>query len=246
MKTFIILVLILLSTFAEAYDNSQSKQDTAQRIKENFNIQVDWETNSLSNLINMESKLSTAKRINDNYGLSLNWKTTSLSDLINIESKISTAIRIKKNHNITFNWKEKSLTELIDAESRISTAKRLSKSLGKTIDWSKFSLLQLIEAENKLNQKTYQKKPNYNYQRQSISRPIQTSSVIESSIDGEFEGWEGETIIKLMNGQIWQQTEYYYEYMYAYMPSVIIFNSHGMPKMKVEGIDKAVGVEQLK
>jgi len=41
---------------------------------------------------------------------------------------------------------------------------------------------------------------------------------IESQIDGDFEGWEGDTIIKLMNGQIWQQTEYYYYYTYSFMP----------------------------
>ena len=45
--------------------------------------------------------------------------------------------------------------------------------------------------------------------------PPQT--VVESQIDGDFNGWEGETIVKLMNGQIWQQAEYHYEYHYAYM-----------------------------
>jgi len=73
-----------------------------------------------------------------------------------------------------------------------------------------------------------------------------TQKVIESRIDGDFEGWEGETVIKLMNGQIWQQTEYYYHYHYAYMPSVLIYRSGGRYKMKVDGIDKAVGVTQLK
>lgn len=70
--------------------------------------------------------------------------------------------------------------------------------------------------------------------------------VIETQIDGAFEGWEGETIVKLMNGQIWQQTEYHYHYHYAFMPDVLIYSSGGGYKMKVEGIDKAVGVRQLK
>lgn len=35
---------------------------------------------------------------------------------------------------------------------------------------------------------------------------------IESEIEGEFNGWDGETIFKLTNGQIWQQAEYDYEY----------------------------------
>jgi hypothetical protein len=56
-----------------------------------------------------------------------------------------------------------------------------------------------------------------------VSEPA--GSVIESKVDGDFEGWEGETIIKLLNGQIWQQTEYYYHYHYAYMPDVLVYRS---------------------
>ena len=70
-------------------------------------------------------------------------------------------------------------------------------------------------------------------------------SVIESQIEDDFEGWEGETVVKLMNGQGWIQTEYYYEYHYAYMPDVLVYHSGGGWKMKVEGIDKAVGVKLL-
>lgn len=72
------------------------------------------------------------------------------------------------------------------------------------------------------------------------------NEVIESQIDGDFEGFEGETIIKLMNGQIWQQSEYYYHYYYHFMPKVMIYNTGTGYKIKVEGIDKAVGVVKLK
>ncbi|WNM58218.1 hypothetical protein [Candidatus Nitrospira allomarina] len=71
-------------------------------------------------------------------------------------------------------------------------------------------------------------------------------NVIKSQIDGDFEGWEGETIVKLLNGQIWQQTEYWYHYHYSFMPSVLIYNQGASYKMKVEGIDKAIGVVQLR
>jgi len=85
---------------------------------------------------------------------------------------------------------------------------------------------------------------------ESIEDASQTApaspSVIESQIDGDFEGWEGETILKLMNGQIWQQSEYHYHYHYAFMPKVLIFKSGGGYKMKVDGIEKAVGVRRLK
>lgn len=68
---------------------------------------------------------------------------------------------------------------------------------------------------------------------------------IHAQIDGDFNGWEGETIVKLTNGDIWQQSEYYYHYIYTYMPNVIISNSPTGYKMKVDGIDKEVGVIKL-
>ena len=37
-------------------------------------------------------------------------------------------------------------------------------------------------------------------------RDLAAASVIETQIEGEFECWEGETAVKLMNGQIWIQT----------------------------------------
>lgn len=73
-----------------------------------------------------------------------------------------------------------------------------------------------------------------------------TQDIIETQIDGDFDGWEGETIIKLINGQIWQQIEYYYEYSYAYMPDVLIYKTGSRYKMKVDGIDESVEVSRLK
>lgn len=73
-----------------------------------------------------------------------------------------------------------------------------------------------------------------------------TSDVIESSINGTFNGWDGETVVKLMNGQIWKQSVYLYEYHYAYMPDVLIYKSASGYKMLVDGTDEAVSVERIK
>jgi len=81
---------------------------------------------------------------------------------------------------------------------------------------------------------------------QTQDRQAPSAKVIESQVDDDFEGWEGETIVKLMNGQIWQQSEYYYHYHYAFMPEVLIYWTGDEYKMKVEGIEKSVGVIQLK
>ena len=72
-----------------------------------------------------------------------------------------------------------------------------------------------------------------------------TGSVIESRVDGEFKGWEGDTIIKRVNGQIWQQSRPYYHYHYAYTPKVIVYSSGGIIKMKVDGVDEAVSIALL-
>ena len=64
--------------------------------------------------------------------------------------------------------------------------------------------------------------------------------VIESRIDGKFEGWKGNTKYKLTNGQVWQQSQYKYEYKYAYRPEVIVCNINGSYIMSVEGTHSAV------
>ena len=71
-------------------------------------------------------------------------------------------------------------------------------------------------------------------------------AVIETQIDGDFEGWDGETIWKMENGQIWQQSSYSYHYHYASDPKVLIYRSGGGWKMKVDGDDETVDVKKLK
>ena len=79
----------------------------------------------------------------------------------------------------------------------------------------------------------------------ALEGAAQPRGVVESQVDGEYNGWEGETIVKLMNGQIWQQTEYHYTYHYAYSPKVLVYPSGGGWKMKVDGTDQVVGVTRL-
>ena len=76
---------------------------------------------------------------------------------------------------------------------------------------------------------------------------LQPTSVIETRIDGTFNGWTGETVWRMTNGQIWQQTSYGYHYHYAYRPEVLIYQSSSGWKMKVDGDDEdGVLVRRLK
>ena len=59
---------------------------------------------------------------------------------------------------------------------------------------------------------------------QSEAVPVrQITDVIESQINGEFKGWEGETAYQLTNGQVWKQSTYSYEYTYIAQVAAIEF-----------------------
>ena len=73
-----------------------------------------------------------------------------------------------------------------------------------------------------------------------------SGQVIESQIEGTFNGWDGDTVFKLTNGQIWQQSSYAYTYHYAYRPDVMIYRSGSGYKMKVDDVDDEISVRRLK
>jgi hypothetical protein len=80
----------------------------------------------------------------------------------------------------------------------------------------------------------------------SESTAERTATVIESHIEGDFEGWSGDTIFKLDNGQIWQQDLYAYKYHYAYHPKMLIYKDGGRYKMKVDGVEESIVVKRIK
>jgi hypothetical protein len=69
---------------------------------------------------------------------------------------------------------------------------------------------------------------------------------IESTLIGDFNGWEGETIFKLDNGQIWEQAEYDYNYSYSYRPDVTIYQTSEGCRMKVEDEDETILVRRVR
>ncbi len=70
--------------------------------------------------------------------------------------------------------------------------------------------------------------------------------VIESQIDGEFNGWSGETIFRLTNGQIWQQSSFAFHFHFAFRPRVWIYPVTGGYRMQVEGDTETVAVRRLR
>jgi hypothetical protein len=70
-------------------------------------------------------------------------------------------------------------------------------------------------------------------------------NTIQTNIQGSFNGWDGNTIVQLENGEKWKQSSYAYSYSYAYNPEVIIYESDYGYKMKVDGNDEIIDVEKI-
>jgi hypothetical protein len=64
---------------------------------------------------------------------------------------------------------------------------------------------------------------------------------MRSQVEGAWTGWSGDTIVKLTNGTVWRQAQYYYRYQYKYRPHVII--DGGM--MYVDVMPKAIKVRKI-
>ena len=64
---------------------------------------------------------------------------------------------------------------------------------------------------------------------------------MKSRVEGEWTGWDGDTIVRLANGSVWRQAEYHYRYQYKYRPEVIVDGN----RMLVAGMTKAVRVRRI-
>ena len=70
--------------------------------------------------------------------------------------------------------------------------------------------------------------------------------ITDSRIDGDFEGWDGDRVFELPNGQKWQQVRYRYRYRYRYSPRARVYNKGGRYYLEVEGMDEAIEVRRVR
>jgi hypothetical protein len=65
------------------------------------------------------------------------------------------------------------------------------------------------------------------------------AGVYRGEINGEFTGWQGNSVYELMDGHIIKQAEYTYDYTYSYNPEIMIYEEHGVLKCHLvdENID---------
>lgn len=243
----------------------EARLNTVARVKQNHGLSFDWKTNSLLQLSDTEARLNTVKRIKANHGVEFDWQKTSLLELTDAEARMNAAKRIAGATNQPVDWSKHSLEDLLRMESGATQRNSNSDSrvlpfdvLFPSASQNAMGIQKLTDSEKQALHKHVedllvtaaqagaQQQPKSSQTTPPVAGSPVQSTVIESKIEDDFEGWEGETIVKLLNGQIWQQTEYYYHYHYAFMPEVLIYRSGAGWKMKVDGVDRAVGVTQLK
>lgn len=121
----------------------QSKYDASQRLRR-LGYDVDWRTNSLTDMLDAESRIGTANRL-ARLGHKVDWRTSSLTDMLDAESRIGTANRLARL-GYKVDWQTISLADMLDAESRIGAANRLKRK-GISVDWRNYSLTQLLNME---------------------------------------------------------------------------------------------------
>lgn len=71
----------------------------------------------------------------------------------------------------------------------------------------------------------------------------QEERAIETRIEGDFDGWVGDTVFRLQNGQVWQQTSPSAHYLFAIAPKVVI--SPAPHRMRVDGLTAEISVRRL-
>ncbi len=60
-------------------------------------------------------------------------------------------------------------------------------------------------------------------------------------VENDWNGWDGDTIVELSNGQFYRQSEYHYEYMYAYRPQATLDGG----VLHVDGMSCGVRVDEI-
>lgn len=69
--------------------------------------------------------------------------------------------------------------------------------------------------------------------------------LLRSVIINEFHGWTGNAVLRLANGQVWQQSAYLYEYHYAHRPEARLVDNGGETLLYVDGLTQPAVVRRV-
>ena len=71
------------------------------------------------------------------------------------------------------------------------------------------------------------------------------TEIMFSNVSGSWEGWSGDTIVRLVNGEIWEQVGLGLSLSLGLGNEVFVYQKNGMYYMAVEDEDEAVAVSRL-
>jgi hypothetical protein len=140
-----------------------------------------------------------------------------------------------------------------DAKSLFDSTTLFSKMNGvlkrgtvlKTSNHHFYEINDKIEQKIRLDQsmiKVYKEGKKYTISIAGIDRLLycrKLEDVIESNIDGDFSGWDGNTIFNLTNTQKWQQDSPTGTiFVNLFKPAVMIYSTPEGFKMKIAGVDE--------
>ena len=66
----------------------------------------------------------------------------------------------------------------------------------------------------------------------------------DSYINGAFKGWTGSGVYELVDGSVWIQAAYNYDYQYMYRPKARIVVDGGRQYLEVEGMKDRIEVRR--
>jgi hypothetical protein len=85
----------------------------------------------------------------------------------------------------------------------------------------------------------------YAEQAQKLVPVTQVTNYVKSCITGTFNGWSGDTVFPLCNGQVWIQATFAFQFHFAFRPNVLIYWDGSQYLMKVDGVDGTIAVTRV-
>lgn len=70
-------------------------------------------------------------------------------------------------------------------------------------------------------------------------------TAIASRINGDFDGWHGDTLFHLTNGQLWRQASRHLSHAYKHSPEALVYWADGTCKLKVSGMMDEIVVDRI-
>ncbi len=117
------LLCIGVATVSQAqspFDDSSMRKETAQRIATTHGIRLDWQRNTLMQLMDSEARLDTVKRIKQNHGVEFDWRESTVMQLMDAETRMDAASRTSRATGEFLDWRKYSLMQLMEVELRAS------------------------------------------------------------------------------------------------------------------------------